>query len=105
MACTALCYGRIFPIALWRESYPDTRGRSASTFTALRMRCKEAIYDAEKQAVWQVLKNRENADSLISKLKQLLDETNQSRHLLLMNTLARWQQANIQYLLQRYRRN
>ncbi|MFT4465674.1 MAG: ORF6N domain-containing protein [Sodalis sp. (in: enterobacteria)] len=63
---------------------------------------KEVMYDAEKQAVRRVLKNREDADAVVSEMKQLLDETNQSHNLLLTNTLARWQQADIQHFLQRY---
>ncbi|WP_440864446.1 BRO-N domain-containing protein [Symbiopectobacterium purcellii] len=63
---------------------------------------KEVMYDAEKQAVRRVLKNREDADAVVSEMKQLLDETNQSHNLLLTNTLARWQQADIQQFLQRH---
>ncbi|MBG6243495.1 MAG: ORF6N domain-containing protein [Candidatus Symbiopectobacterium sp. Dall1.0] len=63
---------------------------------------KEVMYDAEKQAVRRVLKNREDADAVVSEMKQLLDETNQSHNLLLTNTLARWQQADIQHFLQRH---
>ncbi|MGX8939503.1 ORF6N domain-containing protein [Symbiopectobacterium sp. Eva_TO] len=63
---------------------------------------KEVMCDAEKQAVRRVLKNREDADAVVSEMKQLLDETNQSHNLLLTNTLARWQQADIQHFLQRH---
>lgn len=63
---------------------------------------KEVMYDAEKQAVRRVLKNREDADAVVSEMKLLLDETNQSHNLLLTNTLARWQQADIQHFLQRH---
>ncbi|WP_440863072.1 BRO-N domain-containing protein [Symbiopectobacterium purcellii] len=63
---------------------------------------KEVMYDAEKQAVRRVLKNREDAEAVVSEMKQLLDETNQSHNLLLTNTLARWQQADIQRFLQRH---
>ncbi|MGG2142272.1 hypothetical protein [Symbiopectobacterium sp. RP] len=63
---------------------------------------KEVMYDAEKQAVRRVLKNCEDADAVVSEMKLLLDETNQSHNLLLTNTLARWQQADIQRFLQRH---
>ncbi|MGG2143310.1 BRO-N domain-containing protein [Symbiopectobacterium sp. RP] len=63
---------------------------------------KEVMYDAERQAVRRVLKNREDADAVVSEMKQLLNETNQSHNLLLTNTLARWQQADIQQFLQRH---
>lgn len=63
---------------------------------------KEVMCDAEKQAVRRVLKNREDADAVVSEMKLLLDETNQSHNLLLTNTLARWQQADIQHFLQRH---
>ncbi|MGG2139925.1 BRO-N domain-containing protein [Symbiopectobacterium sp. RP] len=63
---------------------------------------KEVMYDAEKQAVRRVLKNREDAEAVVSEMKQLLDETNQSHNLLLTNTLARWQQADIEHFLQRH---
>ncbi|WP_291973444.1 hypothetical protein [Candidatus Symbiopectobacterium sp.] len=61
---------------------------------------KEVMYDAEKQAVRRVIKNREDADAVVSEMKLLLDETNQSRNLSLTNTLARWQHADIQRFLQ-----
>lgn len=44
---------------------------------------KEVMYNAEKQAVRRVLKNREDTDGVVSEMKQLLDETNQSHNLLL----------------------
>lgn len=63
---------------------------------------QEVMYDAEKQAVRRVLKNREDAHAVVSGMKQLLDDTHQSHNLLLTNTLARWQHADIQHLLQRH---
>ncbi|WP_245677404.1 ORF6N domain-containing protein [Candidatus Arsenophonus triatominarum] len=62
---------------------------------------KEAIYEAEKQAVRRVLRKREDADKVLAEMKQLLEESNQEHTLVLTDTLTRWQQAEIQQFLQR----
>ncbi|HGJ5881065.1 MAG TPA: Bro-N domain-containing protein [Arsenophonus nasoniae] len=62
---------------------------------------KEAIYEAEKQAVRRVLRKREDADKVLAEMKQLLEESYQAQTLVLADTLTRWQQAEIQQFLQR----
>ncbi|HGJ5892442.1 MAG TPA: Bro-N domain-containing protein [Arsenophonus apicola] len=62
---------------------------------------KEAIYEAEKQAVRRVLRKREDAEKVLAEMKQLLKESNQEHTFVLTDTLARWQQAEIQQFLQR----
>ncbi|WP_063658160.1 ORF6N domain-containing protein [Candidatus Arsenophonus triatominarum] len=61
---------------------------------------KEAIYEAEKQAVRRVLRKREDADKVLAEMKQLLEESKEHT-LVLADTLTRWQQAEIQQFLQR----
>ncbi|WP_425340878.1 ORF6N domain-containing protein [Arsenophonus apicola] len=62
---------------------------------------KEAIYEAEKQAVRRVLRKREDANKVLAEMKQLLEESYQEHTFVLTDTLARWQQAEIQQFLQR----
>ncbi|HGJ5854933.1 Bro-N domain-containing protein [Arsenophonus nasoniae] len=62
---------------------------------------KEAIYEAEKQAVRRVLRKREDADKVLAEIKQLFEESNQEHTFVLTDTLTRWQQAEIQQFLQR----
>ncbi|HGJ5884780.1 ORF6N domain-containing protein, partial [Arsenophonus sp.] len=51
---------------------------------------KEAIYEAEKQAVRRVLRKREDADKVLAEMEQLLEESNQEHTFVLTDTLARW---------------
>lgn len=63
---------------------------------------KAAIFEAEKQAVRRVLRQREDADAVLSEMKQLLEESNKESSLLLTSTLTLWQQDGIQKFLQRH---
>ncbi len=62
---------------------------------------QDKIADAEKLAIKQIIRKRENADRVIAEIETLLSQTTQDNQLTLNGALSNWHKAELTHFLQR----
>ncbi|MEA9446120.1 hypothetical protein SK355_13220 [Candidatus Fukatsuia symbiotica] len=62
---------------------------------AITNQFKEVIFEAEKQVIRRCLRKREEAETVISEMKQLLNAATQKDYATLNTTLAKWEEREI----------
>lgn len=62
---------------------------------------QDKIADAEKLAIKQTIRKRENADRVIAEIETLLSQTTQDNQLMLNGALSNWHKAELTHFLQR----
>ncbi|WP_334468311.1 Rha family transcriptional regulator [Arsenophonus sp. PmNCSU2021_1] len=62
---------------------------------------QDKIADAEKLAIKQIIRKRENADRVIAEIETLLSQTTQDNQLMLNGALSNWHKAELTHFLQR----
>ncbi|MFS1582572.1 MAG: hypothetical protein ACL7AY_06705 [Candidatus Arsenophonus phytopathogenicus] len=63
---------------------------------------KSAIFDAEKQAIRRLLRHKENVETVLREMQQLLEASTHEHDSVMTQSLERWQQANVNRFLQRH---
>ncbi|PAU99993.1 hypothetical protein CBG25_19660 [Arsenophonus sp. ENCA] len=62
---------------------------------------QDKIADAEKLAIKQIIRKRENADRVIAEIETLLSQATQDNQLMLNGALSNWHKAELTHFLQR----
>ncbi|WP_334472222.1 hypothetical protein [Arsenophonus sp. PmNCSU2021_1] len=62
---------------------------------------KSAIFDAEKQVIRRLLRHKENVETVLREMQQLLEASTHEHDSVMSQSLEKWQQANINRFLQR----
>ncbi|WP_334473547.1 hypothetical protein [Arsenophonus sp. PmNCSU2021_1] len=62
---------------------------------------KSAIFDAEKQVIRRLLRHKENVDTVLREMQQLLEASTHEHDSVMSQSLEKWQQANVNRFLQR----
>lgn len=62
---------------------------------------KSAIFDAEKQVIRRLLRHKDDAETVLHEIQQLLEASTHEHDSVMTQSLERWQQANVNRFLQR----
>ncbi|MFS1583573.1 MAG: Bro-N domain-containing protein [Candidatus Arsenophonus phytopathogenicus] len=62
---------------------------------------KSAIFDAEKQVIRRLLRHKDDAETVLREMHQLLEAITHEHDSVMTQSLERWQQANVNRFLQR----
>ncbi|MBG6243604.1 MAG: hypothetical protein EKE20_18265, partial [Candidatus Symbiopectobacterium sp. Dall1.0] len=69
--------------------------RECERIWAVIERLQSAIVEAERRTIRQLVRKRENVDSVMSEIDNLLTETSQSHAFMLTDTLTRWHKSEL----------
>lgn len=62
---------------------------------------KSAIFDAEKQAICRLLRHKEDVETVLREMQQLLEASTHEYDSVMIQSLEKWQQASVNRFLQR----
>ncbi len=62
---------------------------------------KSAIFDAEKQVIRRLLRHKENVETVLREMQQLLEASTHEHDSVMSQSLEKWQQANVNRFPQR----
>ncbi|WP_187153367.1 hypothetical protein [Candidatus Arsenophonus triatominarum] len=62
---------------------------------------KSAIFDAEKQVIRRLLRHKDDVETVLREMQQLLESSTHAHDSVMTQSLERWQQANVNRFLQR----
>ncbi|WP_063657386.1 BRO-N domain-containing protein [Candidatus Arsenophonus triatominarum] len=62
---------------------------------------KSAIFDAEKQVIRRLLRHKDDVETVLREMQQLLESSTHEHDSVMTQSLERWQQANVNRFLQR----
>ncbi|MGL9720662.1 BRO-N domain-containing protein [Symbiopectobacterium sp.] len=76
--------------------------RECERIWAVIERLQSAIVNAERRTIRQLVRKRENVDSVMSEIDSLLTEASQSNAFMLTDTLTRWHKSELELFAQRH---
>lgn len=62
---------------------------------------KSAIFNVEKQVIRRLLRHKEDVETVLREMQQLLEASTQEHNSVMTHSLEKWQQANVNNLLRR----